>query len=279
MTTLSSNLKALRKSHKLNQKELAFLLKISQSAIAHYENGDRQPTIDSLLKFSNLFNVSIDELLGHQVEHKPVDIDKEDFKHDLIELLLDKNEKGFDDKMSYLFKNIKDSQLVEEIVKDVLKLVGSMWEKGEISVSEEHYFSGLFRDAISKNKSDLKYYTEKTGIALASPNEEHTVGLELVASLLKQEGIRLFLLGRNVPYQSLAQMIEEVKPNFILFSITLTAHLNSLTSSIERLLSLDSYKGSIIIGGQSAKYLKHYFDSDRVHIIDNTNDVYQIIGG
>ncbi len=57
-------LKKLRHSKGLTQEQLAHTLQITPSAITMYESGTRNPSIKVLLKLSNIFNISIDELIN-----------------------------------------------------------------------------------------------------------------------------------------------------------------------------------------------------------------------
>lgn len=57
-------LKELREEKGLYQKTLSEKLSISRSTITSYESGKRNPDIFTLIKIADLFNVSIDYLLG-----------------------------------------------------------------------------------------------------------------------------------------------------------------------------------------------------------------------
>lgn len=57
-------LKSLRKEGKMKQNELAGLLGMAQNTISQYEQGLREPDNDTLKTISDIFNVSIDYLLG-----------------------------------------------------------------------------------------------------------------------------------------------------------------------------------------------------------------------
>ncbi len=48
----------------LNQEETANLLGITRGCYAHYEQGIREPSIDTLKKLCDLFDVSADYLIG-----------------------------------------------------------------------------------------------------------------------------------------------------------------------------------------------------------------------
>ncbi|SHE47315.1 DNA-binding transcriptional regulator, XRE-family HTH domain [Marinitoga hydrogenitolerans DSM 16785] len=59
----SDNLRRIRIENKINQRELAKKLNVTQETISYWETGKRQPTLDKLVKLSKIFNISIDDLL------------------------------------------------------------------------------------------------------------------------------------------------------------------------------------------------------------------------
>jgi transcriptional regulator with XRE-family HTH domain len=67
---LDMNIKKLRKSIGITQKELAEQLNISPSTIAMYESGRRDPDTETLQKIANFFDVSVDYLLGLDIKKK-----------------------------------------------------------------------------------------------------------------------------------------------------------------------------------------------------------------
>jgi len=67
MHDLPKNLKMLRKQKNITQQNIAIQLNISQEAYSLYENGKREPNIDTLIKLAELFGVSLDILTGRYV--------------------------------------------------------------------------------------------------------------------------------------------------------------------------------------------------------------------
>ncbi len=63
-----ANLKKLRTEHGYSQKALADLLGITQQAIYKYENLSVEPDIQTLIKIADIFNVSVDYLIGRESE-------------------------------------------------------------------------------------------------------------------------------------------------------------------------------------------------------------------
>lgn len=57
-------LKKIRKEKGLSQLKVALDLNMSREALSYYENGKRNPDIQTLKLFSKYFNVSIDFLIN-----------------------------------------------------------------------------------------------------------------------------------------------------------------------------------------------------------------------
>ena len=57
-------LKKLRQEKRLTQEELAIKINSSRSNIANYENNNNMPSVEILNRLSEIFDVSVDYLLG-----------------------------------------------------------------------------------------------------------------------------------------------------------------------------------------------------------------------
>ncbi|MGM9986090.1 MAG: helix-turn-helix domain-containing protein [Bacillaceae bacterium] len=61
--SFSDKLQTLRKEKGLSQEQLAEILDVSRQAVSKWESGQTYPEIDKLIKISDLFQISLDELL------------------------------------------------------------------------------------------------------------------------------------------------------------------------------------------------------------------------
>ena len=61
---ITINVERFRNEHNLTQKELADKLNVSQGTISMIENGDRNPSVDLLLRIASVFNITVDELIS-----------------------------------------------------------------------------------------------------------------------------------------------------------------------------------------------------------------------
>lgn len=63
MSFIHNNIRFLRKRKGYGQEYIAAALSITQSAVSAYEMGKSQPTPDGLMVLSDLFGITIDELI------------------------------------------------------------------------------------------------------------------------------------------------------------------------------------------------------------------------
>ncbi len=65
---IGMNLRFLRKKSKLSQNDLGGRLNITRQQVANYEKGDTTIPFLSLYRISDIFNISIDEIIGDKLE-------------------------------------------------------------------------------------------------------------------------------------------------------------------------------------------------------------------
>ncbi|MBR5793055.1 MAG: helix-turn-helix transcriptional regulator [Anaerotignum sp.] len=74
MTEFAINLKRFRKQRNLTQTELGKQLNYGSTAIANYETGRNEPSLDVLIKLSEILDVTPNDLLGFPVVEKELEI-------------------------------------------------------------------------------------------------------------------------------------------------------------------------------------------------------------
>ena len=62
----AENLKNLRKEKKWSQQELSLKIHYSQQCISQWENQQIEPTLSALWVLAELFEISVDELIGRK---------------------------------------------------------------------------------------------------------------------------------------------------------------------------------------------------------------------
>lgn len=65
LNILGNRIRNLREDHDLTQKELSLMIGLTPKMISFYENNQRTPPLDVLLKLAKIFEVSVDYLIGY----------------------------------------------------------------------------------------------------------------------------------------------------------------------------------------------------------------------
>lgn len=67
---IGSNIKKHREKNKMSQKKLAALIGVTRPVISNWENGKSEPSSSQLLKLSNSFMTTSDDILGKTSKKK-----------------------------------------------------------------------------------------------------------------------------------------------------------------------------------------------------------------
>lgn len=70
---LGDNIKKYRKASSYTQKDLANLLKVKPTTVASWEQGRNKPLMDKVTKLTNIFGVSLTDLVGSDQEDEVTD--------------------------------------------------------------------------------------------------------------------------------------------------------------------------------------------------------------
>lgn len=258
MSSFGERLKKSRIKKGITQKELSQKLGVAQSTIANYENNIRFPGNEILKEISEYLKISLDFLLG-------IDLNESKEKYDFIL----ENDELVDDFVNYLI--IGDSNNAKQLIKNAhtqgidllriitqifipaLRKIGDLWERNQISIAQEHYSSALIEKLLDYLSEVEPVKEEKVYKALfmVPGGEEHTLSLKMAAEFFRRKGWGIIYIGRSIPLDSLIGVIRERKPDLIVLSILTPGGTNSCSYMVQALkLELSSRTPLILIGGR-----------------------------
>lgn len=130
---------------------------------------------------------------------------------------------------------LQTAQIDDEIIAPALWLVGDLWERGEISVADEHIATeisirvlALQREAQRLAQSRGAYH-----VLLAAPaGELHVVALRMVDNLLREAGYNVAMLGSDVPTEALAALMSRRPPHVVCLTSTMAEAAGEVLATI-----------------------------------------------
>lgn len=200
----------------------------------------------------------------------------------LAKLFLEGNE---DDAIHYLSQmgtTPNRLHLYEQFLTPTMYHIGDLWERNEISVADEHLATAVCDFVLSQLDSMKKRASEQNAskvLLFGIEEEQHYLGLKMVASTFREYGWNVRYLGPNLPLDHALKQVNRYKPDVVGVSAALSYRLPVLKEVIEHLTRLE-WSPTVLIGGRMAKeYDLSSFASERVVVMKDLHQLETWIEG
>lgn len=124
---------------------------------------------------------------------------------DVLELIRQHDSAGYQQAMHQRLARQGLQGFVQYTVAPLVQLVGEAWQKGQIEVFEEHWFTELTKRLLRQVISNLPPGREPRVLLTSVPDEQHVLGLLMVEALLALEGATCIPLGTQMPLLDIAR--------------------------------------------------------------------------
>ena len=144
------------------------------------------------------------------------------------------------------------AEIDEKIIIPALWLMGELWERGEISVADEHLATEIAMRVLALQREAERVVLARRGyrVMLATPaGERHVVALRMVSNLLSGAGYWIVMLGADVPAEALVASVRRHRPDIICMSATMPTVSGQMVESIAQVQAADP-TAQFVIGGR-----------------------------
>jgi len=128
---------------------------------------------------------------------------------------------------------------VETVLRDVvlpyLRALGDRWERGEVSVAQEHFASNLIRGRLAGLAQGWGHGRGPRAILACVPNELHDIALLAFGIVLNRNGWRIEYFGADTPIDDLIRRAGAERPHRVVLAATSPERLDGLTDDLTRL--------------------------------------------
>ena len=131
-----------------------------------------------------------------------------------------------------------------------LDRIGVMWLVNSISAAQEHFISNLIRQKVITeiDKLGIPDKGSQSALLFLPEHDWHEIGLLFYQYLLRSKGYYTYYLGQSLPYDSLVDCIQRLKPTVVLSS-WLTAVDQSFITNYFKQLQADAPGVEFMAGG------------------------------
>lgn len=110
--------------------------------------------------------------------------------------------------------------MLAEVVVPFLREVGDRWQRGELSVAQEHFASNVLRGRLLGLGRNWGAGTGPRALLACPPGERHDLGLIAFGLALRARGWRIDFLGSDTPTESIVRAVSTLDPALLVVSAT-----------------------------------------------------------
>lgn len=143
--------------------------------------------------------------------------------------------------------------LYEEVLAPALAQIGSMWHRGEITISDEHYASASTQMLMSRMRDSFPEVTTngRRAVALSVGGDLHEIGARMVAELFELDGWDMRFFGANVPTKDAIIKLEQIRPHLVAVAATTSLVLRTVDDFVRQVRSSEVLTNThVLVGGR-----------------------------
>jgi MerR family transcriptional regulator, light-induced transcriptional regulator len=117
--------------------------------------------------------------------------------------------------------------VLSQVVLPYLHELGDRWERGEVSVAQEHFASGVIRGRLLALARGWGRGIGPRAVLACAPGEQHDLALIAFGLALRSRGWRIVYLGQDTPLASVADAAHAAEPEFVIIAAVDAKRLRS----------------------------------------------------
>ena len=137
---------------------------------------------------------------------------------------------------------------LSDVLLPYLRELGERWGRGEVSVAQEHFASGLLRGRLLGLARGWGRGVGPIALLACVPGEQHELGLIAFGLALRSHGWRIAYLGTDTPLETLERAAEVIEPALIVVSAATERRARHIAPQLRELAK----RYPLAIGGPGA---------------------------
>jgi DNA-binding transcriptional MerR regulator len=181
-------------------------------------------------------------------EPVPAGLSPAALRDDLAEALDGFDEPGAQATFDRLLAVATVDTLLGEVVLPYLHELGDRWHRGDASVAQEHFASGVLRGRLLGMARGWGLGVGPAALLACLPGEQHDLGLIAFGLVLRSRGWRIVFLGGDTPIETVGELARRLEPSLVVVSAVSAERVQAVLGEL-RALARDH---RLALGGAAA---------------------------
>jgi methanogenic corrinoid protein MtbC1 len=139
--------------------------------------------------------------------------------------------------------------LLTEVVLPYLRDLGDRWERGDVSVAQEHFAASVLRGRLLGLARGWGLGLGPAAVLACLPGEQHDLGLIAFGLALRSRGWRVIYLGTDAPVETVAETSRELEASLVVLSAVTSERVQPVLPQLRELAG----RQTLALGGAAAK--------------------------
>jgi DNA-binding transcriptional MerR regulator/methylmalonyl-CoA mutase cobalamin-binding subunit len=138
--------------------------------------------------------------------------------------------------------------ILSDVLIPFLRELGKRWERGEITVAQEHFASSILRGRLLGLARGWDRGIGPRVLLSCAPGEQHDLGLVAFGLALRARGFGILYLGADTPIESVAQTARVAHPHAVVVSAVSAERFKEIAGALRELAA----EYPVYLGGAGA---------------------------
>jgi MerR family transcriptional regulator, light-induced transcriptional regulator len=146
--------------------------------------------------------------------------------------------------------------LLRAVVLPYLRELGERWERGEVTVAQEHFASTVLRGRLLGLARGWGRGLGPLALLACVPGEQHELGLIAFGLALRSRGWRVAYLGSDTPLETIDESARSLAPAIVVLSAATDARVQPIVDRLRELAE----NHRLALGGGASEHLAEELD-------------------
>ena len=127
---------------------------------------------------------------------------------------------------------------LRDVVIPYLRHLGERWERGEVTIAQEHFASNVIRGRLTGLARGWGDGHGPRAIVACPPDELHDLPVLIFGIVLNRSGWRIDYFGASTPVDDLVRLVGRSRPELVVMAATTTDRFDPILGELARLAAV-----------------------------------------